>query len=95
MFRCKIYEVNSTNTNRRNGIKILILYLSSGMISSGSAVRIHLQCRRHRFNLWVRKVLWKKKWQPTPIFLPGKSMDRGALRATVHRVVKSQTLLKD
>ena len=21
---------------------------------------------------WVRKIPWSKKWQPTPVFLPGK-----------------------
>ena len=30
------------------------------------------QCRRCRFNPWVRKIAWRKKWQPTPVFLPGK-----------------------
>ena len=29
-------------------------------------------CRRLGFNPWVRKVLWSRKWQPTPVFLPGK-----------------------
>ena len=28
--------------------------------------------RRSRFNLWVRKISWRRKWQPTPLFLPGK-----------------------
>ena len=31
-----------------------------------------LQCRRPRFNPWVRKIPWRRKWQPTPVFLPGK-----------------------
>ena len=31
------------------------------------------QCRRSRFNPWVRKIPWRRKWKPTPIFLPGKS----------------------
>ena len=34
------------------------------------------QCRRHRrcgFDPWVGKVPWKRKWQPTPVFLPGES----------------------
>ena len=22
---------------------------------------------------WIRQILWRKKWQPTPVFLPGKS----------------------
>ena len=37
--------------------------------------RICLQCRRCRscgFNPWIRKILWGRKWQPTPVFLPGK-----------------------
>ena len=25
---------------------------------------------RCRFNPWVRKILWRRKWQPTPVFLP-------------------------
>ena len=29
------------------------------------------QCRRHGFNPWSRKIPWRRKWQPTPIFLPG------------------------
>ena len=39
--------------------------------------------RRCRFNPWVRKIPWKRKWQPTPVFLPGKSMDKGGWIATV------------
>jgi len=34
------------------------------------------QCRRYnrcRFDPWVRKIPWRKKWQLTPIFFPGKS----------------------
>ena len=32
-----------------------------------------LQCRRHTFDPWVGKVPWRRKQQPTPVFLPGKS----------------------
>ena len=24
------------------------------------------------FDPWVRKTPWRRKWQPTPVFLPGK-----------------------
>ena len=34
---------------------------------------ICLQCGRPRFYPWVRKILWRRKWQPTLVFLPGKS----------------------
>ena len=31
---------------------------------------------------WVRKILWRRKWQPTPVFLPGESQEQ-SLGATV------------
>ena len=31
-----------------------------------------MQCRRPGFNPWVRKIPWRRKWQPTPVPLPGK-----------------------
>ena len=31
------------------------------------------------FNSWVRKILWRRKWQPTPVFLPRKSHGQRAL----------------
>jgi len=33
------------------------------------------QWRTHErlgFSPWVGKILWSRKWQPTPVFLPGK-----------------------
>ena len=30
------------------------------------------QCRRHGFNPWIRKIPWRRKWQPIPVFLLGK-----------------------
>ena len=29
--------------------------------------------RRPRFYSWVRKIPWRKAWQPSPVFLPGES----------------------
>ena len=29
-------------------------------------------CRRCSFAPWVRKIPWRRKWQPTPVFLPGE-----------------------
>ena len=31
------------------------------------------RCKRRRFDPWVRKIPWRRKWQPTPAFLPGES----------------------
>ena len=34
--------------------------------------RIHLQCKRCRFNPWVQKIPWRMEWLPTPVFLLGE-----------------------
>ena len=50
------------------------------------------QCRRrkrHGFNPWVRMIPWRRAWQPTLVFFPGESHDRGAWQVTVHRVTKA------
>ena len=30
------------------------------------------QCRSARFIPWARRILWRREWQPTPVFLPGE-----------------------
>ena len=50
------------------------------------------QCRRHkrcRFDPWVGKIPWRRKWQPTPVGSCLKnSKDRGAWWTTVHGVAR-------
>ena len=44
-------------------------------VNTAPRVECAYQCRRHRsrgFNLWIRKIPWKRKWQPSLVFLPGK-----------------------
>ena len=36
-------------------------------------------------------VFWRRKWHPTPVFLPGEFVDRGAWQATVYGVQESDT----
>ena len=49
-------------------------------------------CRRPRFDPWVGKMPWRRKWQPTPIFLSGEFHEqRGSWQAAIHEVTKSQT----
>ena len=46
------------------------------------------QFMRYEFDPWVQKVPWRRKQQSIPVFLPGKSLDRGVWWATVHVVTK-------
>ena len=67
-------------------------HLGLSMWCSGEA--FPCQCRRHNrggFNPWVGKIPWSKKWQPTPVFLPGKFHEQRSLACyIVHGVAKSQ-----
>ena len=40
------------------------------------------QCRRHKrcvFNPWVGKIPWRRKWQPTPVYVLGESHGQRSL----------------
>ena len=86
---------------------MLVVIMDKAKMANGlpwwlSGKEFAYECRKLRFNPWVGKVPWRKKWQPAPVFLPGKANavflpgkeepgryhDRG-----VHGVAKSQTQL--
>ena len=46
------------------------------------------QCKRHGFNPWVRKIPWRRKWQPTLVIFPGKSDGQRSLVGYSSRVLK-------
>ena len=51
------------------------------------------QCRRHRrcgFSPWVGKIHWKRKWQPAPVFLLGKSHGQRSLAGYSRGVSKTR-----
>ena len=50
--------------------------------------------RRHKrcgFDPWVKKIPWSRKWQPTPVLLPGKNPwteEPGRLQYYFSKIVK-------
>ena len=44
---------------------------------------ICLQCRRPRFDPWIRKILWKRERQPTLVILPEEFRGQKAWQTTV------------
>ena len=48
-------------------------YIQNGLPRWLSGKESSCQSRRHWFDPWVRKIPWRRKWQPTPVFLPGES----------------------
>ena len=61
---------------------LLILYFVARLPRGHSGKESACQCkrrRRHGFDPWVGKIPWRRKWQPTPIFLPGESHGQRSL----------------
>ena len=50
---------------------------------------------RPRFDPWVRKICWRRKWQPSPVFFPAEFHEQRILTGYSHGVAKSQTWLSD
>ena len=53
-----------------------------GFPGSTSGKESICQCRKLKrccFNPWVGKISWRRKWQPTPVFSPGKSHGQRSL----------------
>ena len=45
----------------------------------GAGTSLVVQCRRPGFDPWVGKIPWRRKWQLTPVLLPGKSHGQRSL----------------
>jgi len=73
----------------------VLIYMGSPGGTSGKEPAC--QWRRHkkcRFKPWVRKIPWRRAWQPTPVILSGESHGQRSLVGYNSQVTKSQTGLK-
>ena len=63
---------------------IIRLWITRWDFSCGSAGKEPTcqsrRCKRCGFDPWVRRILWRRKWQPTPVFLPRKSHGQRSLK---------------
>ena len=60
---------------------ISYMYIYVGF-PGGSVGRTSCQCRRRKrcgLDPWVGKILWRRKWQPTPVFLTRESRGQRSL----------------
>ena len=61
------------------GPQLGVLQFNLGLLRWLSGKDSACQLRTHRFNPWVRKIPWGRKWPSTPVFLPGKSHGQRSL----------------
>ena len=57
-------------------------------LSGKESVCQRRRCNRHRFDPWVRKIPWRRKWRLTPVFLLEKSHGQRSLEGTIHGVTR-------
>ena len=61
-------------------------------LSDGSVVKAACQYRKHGFDSRVGEISWRRKWQPTLVFLPGKYHGQGILAGhSPHNCTESDT----
>ena len=69
-------------------------YHSRGLPGWLRQYRIHPLFRRPRFDPWVGKIPWRRVWQPTAVFLTGKSHGQKSLAGYNPWCGKEQIRLK-
>ena len=62
--------------SKRKSLLVSIFFLGS---PGGSLVKNPPTNAGCRFEPWARNIPWRRKWQPTPVFLPGKSHGQRSL----------------
>ena len=74
---CLHVLVHSLSLLRKMPLMNIYIHLWDSLIAQ--LVKNCLQCRRPGFDSWVEKIPWRRKWQHTPVFLPGKSHGQRSL----------------
>ena len=60
----------------------MYVYIFMGFPGGVSGKEPTCQCRRcknHGFDPWIRKIPWRRAWQPTLVFLPGEPRGQRSL----------------
>ena len=71
---CLRHSVNIIQRQRAiNGGLVYSRSKGAGFPGGTSGEEPASQCRRRGSDPWVRKIPWRRAWQPTPVFLPGES----------------------
>ena len=82
-WRATIHGVAKSRTRLSNWSDLIWSeYYILGFPHGANSKEPECQCKRYkrgRFYPWVRKISWKRAWQPTPVFLPGETQGQRSL----------------
>ena len=74
--------------NEHTCIELCTRVRALGLPGGASGKEPTRQCRRTKrcgFHPWVRKIPWRRAWQPTPVLLPGESHRQRSLGGYSHK----------
>ena len=64
---------SATSQGKRSAFKgVVVLAVTNPPANAGDI-------KRHGFDPWARKISWRRKWQPTPVYLPAESLGQRSL----------------
>ena len=82
---CSFLSLSTPHTSSLNFYLKLSFLISSRFLYKGashvaqSVKHLPVVWERPGLNTWVRKFPWRRKWQPTPVFLTGESRGQRSL----------------
>ena len=85
MFTTTLFSVTLTSCESRESRPTVKLSFPFGIWASQMLLVVKNlpanagDTKRHRFNPWVGNIPWRRKWQPTPVVLPGKFLGQMSL----------------
>ena len=76
---CLLYNQVLAQDHKSKFLFVFAIVLAPIFPGGSDSKRVCLQCGRPGFDHWVWKIPWRRKWQPTPVLLPGKSHGQRSL----------------
>ena len=74
--------LSSCVSRRKRKFGLISIEVSPGFPGGTGGKEPICQCKRHKtrgFDPWVRKIPWRRAWQPTPVFMPEESYGQRSL----------------
>ena len=72
-------QLKNNSYTWRNHLKKKRKVLVRGLLWWLRQVKIPHAMWRPRFDPWIRKILWRREWQPARVFMPGESHEQRSL----------------
>ena len=70
---CRVHGIPKSGTQQRN------FHFLASLVAQLVKNLPAMKDMRPQFDSWVSKIPWRRKWQPTAVFLPGESQGHRSL----------------